>query len=622
MMQEGAGYGAEGSPADIATAFITAENVVNDHSTFPERIAQARRALDESRYADADMLAQQVIHAAAAQQLLAEALEIAGFAAHHDARYVDARLLAERARALFYEQGDRAGQARVLHLLGVLHRELNDLASALDYHHQQAVMAETIGDQAELMRAWNGIAGVYQFSGDYPSALTHAQRALDLAQQMGDLSHYIAISSNILQIYVSIDNKTDGDALIATTQSVIDNVAHKASPTHVAHFYTRTARYYLHASDLDRAAEYNARALHMTEQHQLRRHRAVALGDTADILIARGQYGAAIAPLIEAWEIAVSYNFLSWMDSVLLSLVHVHERMGDYQGAFLWHTRLHAQKLSVLDAERHRAVRQTEARYHVEAARNQAEQFREQANYAETQRQSLERLNRLKDDLLATATHDIKNPLTSIRLTLDMIRRTDIDRDRLNQHIAHIDMQVMRITRLIASLLDLAKLETGTALELTPIRALDLLAWAAGQFMLPASARNIRLHILPTDSTLYMIADRERLERVLDNLMSNAIKYTPPEGSVTLHISPVDDGVQISVSDTGLGIPETDLQNILAPFFRVQRDEHLAVEGTGLGLAIVHTFLQQHGSTLHVESKLGEGSRFSFKLPRSSLTAL
>jgi signal transduction histidine kinase len=596
-----------------------AHDSVNDHSTLTERIAQARRALDESRYADADMLAQQIIHSDPPPHFMGEALEIAGFAAHYDARYVEARQFAERALLLFRELGDAHGQAQALYLMGVLHRELNDLTRALEYHLQQAALGEASGDQSEVIRAWNGIAGVYQFSGDYPPALDYARRAFDLAEQVGDLTMCAILGSNILQIYVRMHNHTDGEALIATTENIFTRLGEDATPSNLAHFYTRAARYFFDAGNLDRAEFYNARALRLTERHVLRRRRAVALGDLGDILIARGQYGAAIAPLTEAWELAVTYNFLTWIDGVLASLVHIHERLGDYAGAFIWQKRLHEQQLSALDAERHRTLRQVDARYQVESARKEAEHFREQAHQAETQRQSLARLNELKDELLTTATHDIKNPLASIRLTLDMIRRIETpERDRLAHHVDNIDQQVMRITRLIARLLDLAKLETGATLELTPIRAIDLLAWAAGQFTLPAASRQIRLHILPTDGMIDLLADRERLEQVLDNLISNAIKYTPHGGDVTLSIQPVNGGVEISVTDTGLGIPEEDLPNIRAPFFRVRRDEHLAVEGTGLGLAIVYTILKQHGVTLDVKSRLGEGSRFSFVLPRAS----
>ncbi|MDZ4769735.1 MAG: tetratricopeptide repeat-containing sensor histidine kinase [Chloroflexota bacterium] len=580
---------------------------------------QARLALDESRFVDAAQWAHQAHAAALVEEddsALANALEVEGFAAHHDSRYVEARALGEATLDAYQRLNDLAGQGRALYLLGILHRELNDIALALDYHQRQIEMCTRAGDSEGLTKAYNGLAGAYLFNGDLAHALTFTEKVLALTETTGDLARRAISYANLVQILIRMGDVDRGVVLIPSIVALHDRLGDQISPSNRSHFYSRASRIYLDKGDYARALAFTERGLALTQQVALPRRRAILLGDRADIYIAQGLFGQALAPLHEAYALAEAHGFLLWIDGVLESLTTVCERMGDFQAAFLWQRRRYTQREHLLDTERQRTIRQTEARYQVEAARKETEDYRQEAAQSETKRQTLERLNRLKDELLTTASHDIKNPLASIRLTLDLLRRSESDNPLMRlRHIARIDDQVERISRLIGDLLDLAKLEAGSTLEIAPIRVVDLLAWAAREYMLRAADREIRLVVIPTEPRVMMMGDRDRLEQVMDNLVSNAIKYTLPGGMVTIEAVHNDQGITLMVHDTGMGIPDEALAHIFDPFYRVQRPDHLIIEGTGLGLAIAQTVVQQHGSVLHVESAVGEGSTFRFVLP-------
>ena len=112
-----------------------------------------------------------------------------------------------------------------------------------------------------------------------------------------------------------------------------------------------------------------------------------------------------------------------------------------------------------------------------------------------------------------------------------------------------------------------------------------------------------------------MLGDPFQLHQALSNLVSNAIKYTPAEGLITLSVKPEAKKVTVDVQDTGCGIPASDLPFIFDRFYRVNNDEHAGIEGNGLGLAIVKSIAEQHGGDVSVESEQGEGTCFTFTLP-------
>lgn len=590
-----------------------------------DKIAAARQILSESRFAEAAALAQTLrveANAANDEMALANTMEIEGLARCHMSEYVAARALGEAAMGLYEQGDDLPGQARALNLLGILHRELGDPALALEYHQRQLAICTKIDDREYLIKAYNGIAGVYAFTDDHAQAQANLNTVIELATQAGDWPRVAVAYANLLQVFSADRNLGGAQETIDRAIAMHDQLGESISADHRAHFCSRAARYFLAIGQLDRALAFADSGLAIIHEMPLHRRRAVLLGDRGAILLNQGRIGQALQSLYKSHRLAVEFRFEQWMRGTFDDLRIAYERLGDYQAAYLWQQRAHELRLQVLDADRTRAVQQVEARYRVQQARIEAEQYRQQLAVGETKRHALERLNHLKDELLATTSHDIKNPLASIRLTLSLLRRDDSG-DPLNRarHLNHIDEQVERISRLIGNLLDLAKLETAPPLDMRPIATTDLLAWAARQHIVRAAEKNIRLEVSPAPYSVNLLADLERLQQVMDNLVSNAIKYTPAGGVVSLEAQEEGEMVRISVRDTGLGIPAEALPNIFDPFFRVSTPEHRAEDGTGLGLAITETIIKQHGASMSVESSLGQGSTFTFALPKAVPTS-
>ncbi|NDJ52954.1 MAG: hybrid sensor histidine kinase/response regulator [Chloroflexi bacterium] len=239
------------------------------------------------------------------------------------------------------------------------------------------------------------------------------------------------------------------------------------------------------------------------------------------------------------------------------------------------------------------------------------------------QREQIEKyyqsLDALKTQFMQSATHDLKNPLTLISGYVDILEVSTMDEIAENRamYTYHMRTGLRRMKILITDMLDLAQIETGLELYIEPVLIGWLLEQARQTYEMMAKERQITVIMEEPGYEMLAHVDSSRMLRVLENLVSNAIKYTPEGGTVTIGCIREDQVDRIWIKDTGLGIPEDDIEKIFEAFFRVAKKEHRMVEGTGLGLSIVDAIIKQHGGEVQVDSVVGEGSTFTILLPRT-----
>jgi signal transduction histidine kinase len=164
-------------------------------------------------------------------------------------------------------------------------------------------------------------------------------------------------------------------------------------------------------------------------------------------------------------------------------------------------------------------------------------------------------------------------------------------------------------------MLDLAKMDLAAELKHEAIDVTHLLGQIADEFQPQAQARNQQLTAVENGNSVIVQGDELQLHQAVRNLVTNAIKYTPDGGTITLSLEHETNMAKIKVQDTGYGIPAEDLPFIFDRFYRVQNKETRDIDGNGLGLAIVKSIIERHGGQVQVASKLGEGSCFSLSLP-------
>lgn len=239
-----------------------------------------------------------------------------------------------------------------------------------------------------------------------------------------------------------------------------------------------------------------------------------------------------------------------------------------------------------------------------------------QKKLREQDRQNFERLTQIKNDFLHSATHDIKNPLSVINMAAYMLTQlVPTDYEKAHDYIKRMNESAQKIRRLVEDILDLARLETLPVIQLEPVTLSPFIESVVASFKTQAEAKTIeiKMEIQPRD--LIAKCNKDRLNQALENLVSNAIKYTPNGGIVHIRAHIHDSQLQIQVVDNGIGIPEDSLPRVFDRFYRVNKRSDSA-EGTGLGLSIVKLCVDQHGGKVDVESTLGKSSTFTITLPQ------
>jgi len=220
-------------------------------------------------------------------------------------------------------------------------------------------------------------------------------------------------------------------------------------------------------------------------------------------------------------------------------------------------------------------------------------------------------------DFIRIAAHELRAPLTSLRLGLELLAR--LTRGALNSEqqrsLDILSLSIERLSRLSKNLLDLASMDAGlVTLHLQEVEVSMLFNEAEAMFSSALAEKGLVMHLDVPDDLRRALADPSRMSQVLYNLVSNAVKYTD-RGSITMAARDTGDGrLEISVTDTGAGIPASARDAIFSRFVKAQSAE-TAREGTGLGLSITKAIVEAHGGTISVESRLGAGSTFRFTIP-------
>jgi signal transduction histidine kinase len=254
----------------------------------------------------------------------------------------------------------------------------------------------------------------------------------------------------------------------------------------------------------------------------------------------------------------------------------------------------------------------------VDGARQAERYARRDAEFAQRllvdQNEQLRELDRVKDEFLSSVSHELRTPLTSISGYLELLLE-DVEEPVSRGHLQVVSRNAERLLALVNDLLFAARLGSGRLeLDLEPVDLRALVRDSVEAARPRAETAQVRLVV--TDASVPPVSgERVRLEQLVDNLVSNAIKFTPSGGEVAIGLGPVNGTVRLEVSDTGIGISETERAHLFERFFRSQAALDQQIQGTGLGLYISKAIVDAHGGRIAVRSEQGAGTTFIVELP-------
>ncbi len=228
-----------------------------------------------------------------------------------------------------------------------------------------------------------------------------------------------------------------------------------------------------------------------------------------------------------------------------------------------------------------------------------------------------ERLDAMRRDFVANVSHELKTPLTSIKSYTETLMSGYVDDEEMKQNfLSVIDSESDRMTRLVKDLLELSNFDSHKikfSYELNDY--IELVNNSTKKLELSAQSKNIKINIDYGKDKIYGFFDYHRMEQVVINIISNSIKYSKENGNIYIKLEVIDNNINMSFKDNGIGIPKEDINRIFERFYRVDKARSREMGGTGLGLSIVKEIIKAHNGEIIVESEIGEGTVFTISIP-------
>jgi len=517
-------------------------------------------------------------------------------------------------RAIKEEIEDMRGLSHSNLAIGVLHWEKENYETAMDYYRQSLAGYKSLGDKSSIARVYNNIGLVYEDWKKLDSSLVYHTKSLELHIELNSAFGMIRSHSNLGETYLLQRNYNMAMTNFLKARSYSEASEKQWS---LAYIYDKLAEVYLGTAELDTAATY----LEMSLENNVQKNEYFGLRRTYYNLFRlekeRGNYKAAL----EYFELHKEIQDSLAQTQKIKELAEVQAKYDS--------EKQEKEIINLQQENEKRTLWRNIFAVGIMATLGfglllfQLFKFRNKKNKAlleaeGKQRLELEKLDKMKSRFFSNISHEFRTPLTLILGPLEKLRK-NID-DSLQPTVDVIERNGNRLLKLINQLLDLSKIESGrVALKAALVDAVPLLKGWVTSFDSFADAKGIKLHFSSEKEACFLYVDQEKLEEVIINLLSNAFKYTPENGHICVDllekVKNEKEYLSISVSDTGTGIPEQELEHIFDRFYQASNADTEDVTGTGIGLSLIKELTELHKGSVNVKSILGEGSTFEVLLP-------
>ncbi len=544
------------------------------------------------------------------------------------------------------ENGDQNREASVYNMLGNVYKDRNNYQGAVEWYLKGLKIFETLGDSSGLTQVVSNVGNMQYLLGNYDKALVYAQTSLEIAEKINQQSS-IAYSNRLLgrifrkqakydeairaydkaiRIYQSIGAKRDvgetfnnsaniyferGEFQFATARyrDALEILRTIHDSVNMAYSYTSLAQAYLQLNDSKSALQYFDSAKLMAERKRL-------LYIMLDVHYYRSEIFAQASSWRKAYDEYVAYasleDSLTAKDNRLaaqeLENRYQNEKKEDQIRALQASNELTTLKLNVQKTQRNYLI--GIALMTLVMAGLLYSRYRTKVRTAE----KLAELDRLKTQFFTDISHEFRTPLSLIIGPLSMLVENETDRKHREQ-LELVSRNANRLSSLIDQLLDLSRIEAGhVTLKITRFNAIEAIRLIAANFQSLAQTKEIIFDITLNLDDEVIYADRDKLEKILLNLLSNAFKYTGHGGNINLACERDGGTMNVTVQDNGAGISREHLPRVFDRFFR---SETAGEPGSGIGLALCQELVTLHKGTIAVESDEGEGCTFRVRIPVS-----
>jgi signal transduction histidine kinase/DNA-binding response OmpR family regulator len=599
---------------------------------------------------------------------VATAQRLAGIACMRNAQYPEAVQAFTEALAFYRRTGNRAEAAGCLLNLGICREQLGQLSEALSCFFGALRTDEALGDTNNIASDYDQIAIIYKKQGHYGKAETFAQKAVALYGQTGNTAGQAATLINLGILYKS--TKAYAKALDAYGRAGA-LFARAADPAGQAATLSNLGELYLQQGRHGLALDHFRRSLALSESIGWKEAILSSLEGLANVYTARRNTGPALGHAGRGIVLAEQIRSPEYRYKFNKLLAVNHKAAGNYPKALEYLEKSVQAHDSLYSLEKSRQIEELQVRYETEKKEQQIallqkdralqaselgrktlwqyglgclllglgllggvlfrtyrvrQQAKRQVLSGQLRVQQLEanqlaEVNALKSRFFSNIAHEFRTPLTLILGPLENLLAGSRAGSREHALLQLAGTHSARLLALVNQLLDLSRLEAGVV-RLDPRRG-DIMPFLKGttySFLSLAEQKDIALGFTAGNEALVMDYDPDKLEKVMNNLLSNAFKFTPAAGRVHVSAGEVADPsphLRVSVQDSGVGIPAEQLPRVFDRFYQAGNQPGGGTAGSGIGLALAKELVEMHGGTLSVEPNPERGTTFTFTLPIS-----
>ncbi|WP_411031838.1 tetratricopeptide repeat protein [Spongiimicrobium sp. 3-5] len=556
----------------------------------------------------------------------------------------------KKAIAIFEQLGNKKKLSDCHFRLGAAYAFNGDEGSALKNFVKSRSIKEEIGDMIGLARVNISLSNLNEENGNYEKALDYLRQSLSANSGYGDRRINSIIYNNTGVLYrnwkkydssiVYFKKGLEIRQILKSEEGIVQSLANIGDVYQLKGEPNKGIQYYKDAYRLSNTTEYQPRLFNISNKLGLAYLNEKRL-DSAEFYLSKAYNG--LKEKNDYYALGDSYKNLS-----LLS-----EKKGDFKKSLEYHKLYKQVEDSISEFSRNKELAEVQAKHDTakqEKEINELQQenksrklwqniyavggllaliltvivfqffrFRNKKNkellaIKETQRQQLEEVNQLKTRFFHNISHEFRTPLTLILGPLEQLKKA-VDAT-MQPTVDIIERNGKRLLKLINQLLDLSKIEEGKiSLKAAHIDIVPLLKGCVTSFQSMAEIKEVDLSLDLKKQSYFLYVDQAKLEEVIINLLSNALKYTPSGGRVTLDVDQSKNHLCVTVSDTGNGIPKEELSYIFNRFYQASNANTENQIGTGIGLALVKELVELHKGTITVDSEVGKGSSFKVNLP-------
>ncbi|MDP1802039.1 MAG: tetratricopeptide repeat protein [Bacteroidota bacterium] len=547
-------------------------------------------------------------------------------------------LLSRQALQIAYSKNDQKVVAESIGTIAESFSYLSQFDSSAHYYLKAIPLSEKLNNRRQMASYYNGFGSVLYQLGDFEKAISYMKMAAELKLKDKDLLYYAVINGNIAAVMQRMGNFKEAISILLDSEIKLksfDNIEI------LANLYNSLGSAYLLESkfkNLDSAEYYYAKNISLITKPEHEPFRLAAIINISDVYIEKKQYDKAETNLLKALALTHQLSRNGERINVYGTLSSLYEQKNEFKKALEFKNLQNALRDSIYSEERERLVHDLESKYQIEKRDltiKQQELFIEKeknknnlivflaiitalsllfiAIYFWLKKRAKENLEKAKSKIFHNIVHEIRTPLTLIHGPLTVLKK-DLQNENNKDQFELISQNSNKLVALVDELLLASKLERddfGVKMEIGDIILFtkDLIA----NFNTEASKNNIQLKFNSNIEAAVISFPANAYEKVINNLISNAIKYNKPSGSVEVEMLLQDNNLCVKVKDTGIGLSEKEKENLFERFYRAESQKNKP--GFGIGLSIVKELMNALAGKIEVESEPGKGTTFIINIP-------